>query len=464
MGRRIMRQTGRLSLVLQAALGGCVLLGGSPTTAQVAVQVGKNHQRVKRQFRSVIARANRSTVRIFSDDRPHDVAIGAIIGAGNYVLTTANDLGKHLQCQFFDGRRVGARQVAMVKQRGVALLRIATRDYPPVIWSRGPLPPVGTLLATAGRGPDPIAIGVVSIPGSGTDRPLLWHDTILRPNDCGGPVVDLSGRAVGLNLASGERVSSLALPASTVHTMLEQLTAEHPDLADLGSGRTEPPGRRSADPLDGLEQLQAKVRSAAKRAIACTVGLRIGRTMGSGVIISDNGYVLTAAHVSRRAGMTVEVFLADGRTVSGKTLGANHATDTGLIQIDPPGPWPHVARVYGPPATAGRWCVATGHPSGYQRGRPPVLRLGRILQTAREAIVTDCVLKQGDSGGPLFDIDGNLLGIHSRIGHRLANNVHIPLQRFRADWLPLARGDVWGKRSTNRARPSVTRADRRTLP
>jgi S1-C subfamily serine protease len=422
------------------------LLCASPSAAQVAVQIGKNHQLVKQHFRAVIARANLSTVRIFSEDRPQDVALGTLVGPGSYVLTIASRLLQgDLHCQLADGRRVHAQRVATIEPQDIALLRLAARDLQPVVWSPGPLPPVGSLLASAGRGPDPIAIGVVSSPSSVTDDPGLWHDTILRPNDCGGPLVDLAGRAVGINLARGERVISRALPAATVHIMLTQLAAKHPELVDLRINQNNSPQRQSVEKPADLKKLQARIRSAAKRATACTVGLRIGRTMGSGVIISDDGYVLTAAHVSRQAGSPVEIFLADGRTVPGKTLGANHATDTGLIQIDPPGPWPHATRLGDPATQAGHWCVATGHPSGYRRDRPPVLRLGRILLATRDAIATDCVLNQGDSGGPLFDIDGNLLAIHSRIGRHLASNVHIPLRQFLADWFRLAQGDVWGR-------------------
>ncbi len=441
-----MRKPGRplFSLGLRACLGVSMLFGVPLSKAQVAVRIGKNHELVKQQFRSVIARANLSTVRIFSEDQPRDVALGTLVGSGSYVLTVASRLHGNLRCQLADGRQFPAKRIASTKPQDLALLRLAAQGLQPVIWSRGPLPPLGSLLATGGRGPDPVAIGVVSIPGSMIDSPWLWHDTTLRPNDCGGPAVDLAGRAVGINMVSEKRVTSRVLPAANIKKILMQWAADHQELADLGSDRIDQPRRQAANEPGRLKQLEVKIQAAAKRATACTVGLRIGRTMGSGVVISDDGYVLTAAHVSRQAGLPVEIYLADGRTVSGKTLGANHATDTGLIQIDPPGPWPQAKHLHGPAAQAGHWCVATGHPNGYRRGRPAVLRLGRILLAARDAIVTDCILNQGDSGGPLFDIDGNLLGIHSRIGQHLANNVHIPLHLFRADWSRLAQGDVWG--------------------
>lgn len=52
---------------------------------------------------------------------------------------------------------------------------------------------------------------------------VLQHDTVLRPEDCGGPIVDLSGKAVGLNIARAGRVETLALPAAAVQAALERL-------------------------------------------------------------------------------------------------------------------------------------------------------------------------------------------------------------------------------------------------
>ena len=52
---------------------------------------------------------------------------------------------------------------------------------------------------------------------------VLQHDTVLRPNQCGGPVVNLDGQAVGVNIARAGRVASYALPASVVLPLLEEL-------------------------------------------------------------------------------------------------------------------------------------------------------------------------------------------------------------------------------------------------
>ena len=56
---------------------------------------------------------------------------------------------------------------------------------------------------------------------------------------------------------------------------------------------------------------------------------------------------------------------------------------------------------------------------GYQEGRPPVARLGRLLEVEKLYLRSDCPLVGGDSGGPLFDMHGRVVGIHSRIGNLL---------------------------------------------
>jgi serine protease Do len=87
--------------------------------------------------------------------------------------------------------------------------------------------------------------------------------------------------------------------------------------------------------------------------------------------------------------------------------------------------------------------LATGHPGGYDPDRPPVLRWGRVLKTDDSAILSDCTLVGGDSGGPLFDLQGRVIGIHSRIGKNLTINVHVPIDPYRESWDRLVRSEIW---------------------
>lgn len=210
-------------------------------------------------------------------------------------------------------------------------------------------------------------------------------------------------------------------------------------LAEIQQGATP----ANAEELLALEKI---LRITAKKVIPCTVGVQMGGGSGSGVIISEDGYVLTAGHVSARADRDVSIILQDGRRVKGKTLGANHGIDSGLIKIEGDEKWPFCEMGHSKDLAEGQWCVATGHPGGFQPGRKSPYRVGRIVKVADSGIASSCMLVGGDSGGPLFDLNGKVIGINSRIGAN-AMNIHVPVDTYHATWDRLAKGDVWGGRT-----------------
>lgn len=200
------------------------------------------------------------------------------------------------------------------------------------------------------------------------------------------------------------------------------------------------------DSLESLRALERAVESVSQRVIPATVALQINASSGSGVIVSPEGWVLTAGHVSDRAGLPVTVILHDGRRVRGVTLGANKSVDSGLIRILDEGPWPYAPMGTSAELQRGQWLLAVGHPGGYRVGRSPVVRLGRLVSVARDqnTLVTDNTLVGGDSGGPLFDLYGRVVGIHSRIGQQVTTNMHVPVDAYVRDWERIAQGEVWG--------------------
>jgi serine protease Do len=194
-----------------------------------------------------------------------------------------------------------------------------------------------------------------------------------------------------------------------------------------------------------LKAIEQQVKKVLDKVIPCTVNIRDGGGQGSGVIVSEDGYILTAGHVSREAGREVIITLPDGTKVKAKTLGANHYIDSGFLKISESGKkWPHAELGKSADLKKGQWVITTGHPGGYKEGRSPVVRLGRVLQSNDELIRTDCTIVGGDSGGPLFDLNGKVIGIHSRIAWSLASNIHVPVDTYRAAWDRLVKGDVWG--------------------
>jgi serine protease Do len=186
--------------------------------------------------------------------------------------------------------------------------------------------------------------------------------------------------------------------------------------------------------LAGFQTLETQIKAVVDKVLPAVVGIQIGSSAGSGVIVSEDGIVMTAGHVVGKPGQSVKFILADGRLVKGVTLGMSASADAGLMKITDPGKWPFAAMGESKSLKPGVWCLAIGHPLGYRPGRPPVVRIGRILQTSENVIQTDCPIVGGDSGGPLLDLDGKVIGINSRIGFNADINLHVPVDLFRALW------------------------------
>ena len=200
--------------------------------------------------------------------------------------------------------------------------------------------------------------------------------------------------------------------------------------------------------LDILRSMERQQQRVAQRAAKCTVSVKIGAAQGCGVIVSDDGYIVTAAHVATRPGLKAIVTLSGGRQVAATTLGMNREVDAGLIRINPEQnggkSWPHASLGASDDLVPGMWCIAMGHPGGYQPSRGPVIRVGRLLEVRNDVVVSDCALIGGDSGGPLFNMAGELIAVHSRIGNDVSENLHVPIVHYDYSWQRMARGESWG--------------------
>ena len=94
--------------------------------------------------------------------------------------------------------------------------------------------------------------------------------------------------------------------------------------------------------LDDLRAIQEAMQSNLSRARRATVCLQIGEGSGSGVIVSPEGLVLTAAHVTGGVGEEVTVVMEDGTEYQGVSLGLNAKTDAAMLKITDSGPFPFV--------------------------------------------------------------------------------------------------------------------------
>lgn len=193
-----------------------------------------------------------------------------------------------------------------------------------------------------------------------------------------------------------------------------------------------------------LLKIQAQVQSRLDAASRALVAVEAGDGAASGVIISPDGLVMTAAHVTSEPGRKVKLRLHDGSEVSCQALGLDRATDAAMMRIDGKRQdWPHVPlcrdlRL----AQPGAWCFALGHPGGRDEKRGPVLRVGRVLKQTPNGLQTDCVLMGGDSGGPLFNLDGEVIGIHSQIWQARDQNIHVSVAPFLRAWDDLKKSAI----------------------
>lgn len=197
--------------------------------------------------------------------------------------------------------------------------------------------------------------------------------------------------------------------------------------------------------LAELKSMEEKFKAVTAKVLPAVVGVQVGNARGSGVVISEDGYIMTAGHVVIKPYEDVIVTFPDGKTVKGKTLGMFKTADAGLMRITEPagGKYPFAEKGKSGDLQVGEWCLAMGHPLGYQPGRPPVVRVGRVLQIGDSVMQTDCPMINGDSGGPVFDLDGKVIGINSRIGGPTDQNLHVPVDVFAKNWARLEKGDQW---------------------
>ena len=152
---------------------------------------------------------------------------------------------------------------------------------------------------------------------------------------------------------------------------------------------------------------------------------REAQSLGSGFIISPDGYIVTNNHViaAGMKGATVEsiqVTLTGRKEYTAKLVGRDPASDLALLKITAPGPLPFVKFGDSSRARVGDWVVAIGNPFGLDgtvtAGIVSALhRATGQLGAYDRFIQTDAAINQGNSGGPMFNLNGDVIGINSQI-------------------------------------------------
>ena len=225
------------------------------------------------------------------------------------------------------------------------------------------------------------------------------------------------------------------------------LWAQSPDQAAKQPKIEAAPNVKNFKALQKLNQQIVRLSKEAQPATVCLVA-KNGRGAGSGVVVSQDGLILTAAHVTSSMPGEIIVIFPDGTRKEAVSLGADYDRDAAMVQLKEPGKYPFVEVGQSKDLKRNQWTVALGHSGGFDPMRKPPVRLGRVLRNEK-FIVTDTAVVGGDSGGPLFDAEGRVIGIHSNIGVSLMENRHVPIGVYHQQWKSLKEGEKSGERFNN---------------
>jgi len=167
----------------------------------------------------------------------------------------------------------------------------------------------------------------------------------------------------------------------------------------------------------------------------------------SGVVVSKDGHILTAAHAVQTDKSYIVIF-PDGRKVLTKTLGRidlkhlNTKHDLAMLKIDEPGVWPVAQLGWSSSLKVNEPCISISYPGNLNQSLPSI-RFGRIAEIANSdgLIRSTCKMEPGDSGGPLFDYMGRVIGIHNGCGIDEDNNFENPIDLFKKYWSALNKAE-----------------------
>ena len=188
---------------------------------------------------------------------------------------------------------------------------------------------------------------------------------------------------------------------------------------------------------------------------------RRSSALGSGFVISEDGYVVTNNHVIEGADEITIEFFTGGELVA-KVIGTDPNTDIALLKVEADGPLPFVSFGDSDAARVGDWVIAMGNPlgQGFSVSAGIVSARNRALSGSYDDYIqTDAAINRGNSGGPLFNMDGDVIGVNTAIlspnggsigiGFSMASNVVTrvvdQLQEFgetRRGWLGVRIQDV----------------------
>jgi len=214
---------------------------------------------------------------------------------------------------------------------------------------------------------------------------------------------------------------------------------------------------RASAQHQAASRIESIISAAVKKAYPASVRMwgfdttRNERTSAqfSGVVVSADGYILTAAHTVQ-PGRHYKVFFTDGREAIAEALGKIEvketpgAPDVAMMKILTKGNWPFAEIGYSHSLVKNEMCLSIAYPETLNQ-KLPTLRLGKIAEVKNSYgfIQSTCKMEPGDSGGPLFDYLGRVIGLHSAIDVAEEMNFEIPVDLYRKYWTALQQEKIY---------------------
>jgi serine protease Do len=200
-----------------------------------------------------------------------------------------------------------------------------------------------------------------------------------------------------------------------------------------------------------VEKIQERISKIYDKLLNSVVRVNMGSYSASAVIISKDGYILTAAHViDAVGGKEAEIRLHNGSTYMAKCLGKNKSADYGLMKIES-----KEKLVFSEMGTASdlakdETCLMFGHPASIEKERPAIARIGFYKGINDKGYLkTSCIMMPGDSGGPLFNLNGQVVGICSNIRVALDENYYPSVDNVKRNWSKLIKGEFLSAEEIN---------------
>lgn len=168
------------------------------------------------------------------------------------------------------------------------------------------------------------------------------------------------------------------------------------------------------------------------------------QALGSGFIVSADGYIVTNDHVAGNA-TRITVAFPDGTTLDARLVGSDPETDIALLKVEPTGALPFLAFDPEHDPVVGEWAIALGNPFGLFEAAEPTVTVGVVSaigrdfpaqqgRTFRDLIQTDAAINSGNSGGPLVNAAGRVMGmntfIYSQSGGSVGLGFAVPAWRI----------------------------------